>query len=398
VTTWAIPLFDTQFGPDETAAVLRPLKAGWLTMGEEVLALEAELEAVTGARHAIAVTNATTALQLACAAVGVGPGDEVICPTLTFAATANAPRAFGARIRLCDSISEDDLTIDPASIAANITPSTRAIIVVHFAGFACRMDEILALADEHGIPVIEDAAHAVFTRHRGKMLGLHGTIGCFSFYSNKNITCGEGGAIVTDDDALAERVRLLRSHGMTAPTLDRHRGVATSYDVVLAGFNGRLDELRAALLRAQLTRLPEYLDRRRELFARYVEGFRDTPIAVPFSTGRFIDELAETGVHLMPVLLPDRRQRPEVMARLKEARIQTSIHYPPIHRFRTYREPGRDLERTSDLADRELTLPFFPGMADEQVDRVVAALLQAVGETELREPPARVAAVSAGRR
>jgi dTDP-4-amino-4,6-dideoxygalactose transaminase len=245
------------------------------------------------------------------------------------------------------------------------------------------MDEILPLAAERGIPVIEDAAHAVFTRHRGKMLGLHGTIGCFSFYSNKNITCGEGGAVVTDDDALAETVRLLRSHGMTAPTLDRHRGVATSYDVVLAGFNGRLDELRAALLRAQLTRLPEYLDRRRALFARYVDGFRDTPVVVPFSTGRSVDELAETGVHLMPVLLPDRRLRPEVMARLKEARIQTSIHYPPIHRFRMYREPGRDLPRTSDLADRELTLPFFPAMADDDVNRVVEAVLRAVDAAEL---------------
>ncbi len=395
MTAWSIPLFDTQFGADELEAVLRPLKAGWLTMGEEVLDLEAELAAATGARHAIAVTNATTALQLACAAVGVGPGDEVICPTLTFVATANAPRAFGAHVRLCESIGEDDLTVDPASIAANVTDSTRAILVVHYAGFACRMDEILALAAERDIPVIEDAAHAVFTRHRGKTLGLHGAIGCFSFYSNKNVTCGEGGAVVTDDDELAAKVRLLRSHGMTAPTLDRHRGVATSYDVVLAGFNGRLDELRAALLRAQLTKLPGYLERRRALFARYVEGFRNTPVVVPFSAGRFVGELSETAVHIMPVLLPDRRQRPDVMARLAVDGIQTSIHYPPIHRFGTYREEGRNLARTAELADRELTLPFFPGMSDEQVDRVVAAVLQAVAEVDDRGEAAPVAALSA---
>lgn len=245
--SWAIPLFDTHFGPAELAAVQRPLTAGWLTMGDEVIALENELQQATGARHTIAVTNATAALQIAYAALGVGPGSDVICPTLTFVATANAARVLGARVVLCESVGEDDLTIDPQSIEAAITPTTRAISVVHYAGFACTMDEIRAIADDRGIPVVEDAAHAVFTRHGGRILGLHGAVGCFSFYSNKNITCGEGGALVTDDDQLAVRLRLLRSHGMTTPTLDRHHGIATSYDVVMPGFNARLDEIRAAL-------------------------------------------------------------------------------------------------------------------------------------------------------
>lgn len=226
MSTWRIPLFDARFGPEEEQAVLRPLRAGWLTMGEEVLHLEEELAALTGARYALAVSNCTAALHLACAALGVGPGDEVLCPTLTFVASANAPRALGANVRLCESIGPDDLGVDPASVAAQLGPKTKAIVAVHYAGFACRMQELLALADDQGIPVIEDCAHALFTTHRGKVLGLHGKVGCFSFFSNKNATCGEGGALITDDADLAERLRLLRSHGMTTPTLERHRGRA----------------------------------------------------------------------------------------------------------------------------------------------------------------------------
>ena len=385
MTTWSIPLFDTEFGQAELEAVARPLQRGWLTMGDEVLQLEDELCTLTGARHAIAVTNATAALQLACAAVGVQAGTEVVCPTLTFVATANAPRSLGARVRLCESVGEGDLTISPESVAANVTESTRAILVVHYAGFACDMSALRAIAAEHDIPIIEDAAHAVFTKHDGTTLGLHGSVGCFSFYSNKNVTCGEGGALVTDDDALARRLRLLRSHGMTTPTLDRHRGVATSYDVAMPGYNARLDEIRAALLRVQLTRLPGFLDRRRHHFTRYVDGFRGTDITVPFSTGRFIDELDSTGVHIMPVLLPLGIDRAAVMNRLKLDGIQTSIHYPPIHRFDAYAADHRGaLQRTAALADRELTLPLFPTMTDDQVDRVAAAVLTAVGDQRIR--------------
>lgn len=375
---WRIPLFDTGFGQEEIEAVARPLRAGWLTMGVEVLELEDELRNLTGAKNAIAVANGTMALQLSFAALGIGPGDEVICPTLTFVATANSARMLGARVRLCESVGEDDLTVDPDSVAQHVTDETRAIVVVHYAGFACRLDEILAVAAERGIPVVEDCAHAVFSTHNGATLGLHGAAGCFSFYSNKNATCGEGGAIVTNDDVLAERLRLLRSHGMTTPTLDRHRGVATSYDVVLPGTNARLDEMRAALLRVQLAKLPGALARRRQLFSRYVEALRDTSVVVPFSVGQHADELLSTGVHIMPVLLPSRSDRAVVMEHLKSAGIQTSIHYPPIHRFVVYRDDNPGLSRTGELADRELTLPFYPDMTDEDVDTVVAELLDAV--------------------
>jgi dTDP-4-amino-4,6-dideoxygalactose transaminase len=348
-------------------------------MGEEVIRLEEELKVHTGARHAIAVSNATLALQLSAVALGLGPRDEVLCPTLTFVASASAPRSVGANVRFCESVGDHDLNIDPASIAEQITENTKAIVVVHYAGFACAMEEIGALAAERGIAIIEDAAHAVFTRHRGKALGLFGQVGCYSFYSNKNATSGEGGALVTDNDELAEKLRLLRSHGMTTPTLDRHKGRAYSYDVVMAGFNARMDEIRAALLRAQLVKLPGYLERRRNVFALYRDLLEDSPVEVPFSRGRYRDDLHETAVHVMSVLLPRGSDREAVMAKLKETGIQSSIHYPPIHRFSAYRHSGSSLPRTEELADRQLTLPLYPRMADDDVEAVAKELLASLG-------------------
>lgn len=377
MTGWKIPLFDTTFGEEEMDAVLRPLKAGWLTMGDEVVQLEAELRDMTGAAHAIAVSSATSALQLAGAALGLGPGDEVLCPTLTMVATANAPRSLGARITLCDSVGEHDLNIDPAALSAAITDDTAAIFVVHYAGFACDMDAILDVAGESGIPVIEDASHALFTTHNNKTVGLYGDVGCFSFYSNKNATCGEGGAVITNDAGLAHQIRLLRSHGMTTPTLDRHRGMATTYDVVVPGFNARMDEIRAALLRVQLGRLPGFLQQRRQLFREYVEALDGTRIQVPFSTGRYAEELDETAVHIMAVLLPSGVDRSDVMAGLKALGIQTSIHYPPIHRFGPYLGQS-GLQRTAALADRQLTLPLFPAMTSSDVATVTRGLVALV--------------------
>jgi dTDP-4-amino-4,6-dideoxygalactose transaminase len=388
MTTWRVPLFDTRFGPEEEAAVLRPLRAGWLTTGEEVLRLEEELCAASGAKHAVAVSSCTAALQLACVALGVGPGDEVVCPTLTFVAGANAAVTLGARARLCESVGPHDLTMDPASAATLLGPRTKAVIAVHYAGFACRMEELLPVAAARGVPVVEDCAHALFTTYRGKTLGLHGRVGCFSFFSNKNITCGEGGALLTDDGTLADELRRLRSHGMTAATLDRHRGRASSYDVLRPGFNYRLDEIRAALLRVQLKRLPEYLERRRALFALYADRLADTPVTLPFAGPDRRDEYGSTAIHILPVLLPAGTDRAGVMARLKAAGIQTSIHYPPIHTFAAYREPRQDLPRTEALAGRQLTLPFYPAMALADVDLVVRELLGALG----RQPAAALMA------
>jgi dTDP-4-amino-4,6-dideoxygalactose transaminase len=378
MANWRIPLFDAHFGPEEEDAVLRPLRARWLTMGDEVLRLEEELCAISGSDHAVAVSNCTAALQLACAALGVGPGGNVICPALTFVATANAPVSLGADVRFCDSMGEDDLTVDPDSVALHIDEWTQAIIVVHYAGFACQMDKLLALARSHGIPIIEDCAHALFTTYQGTTLGLNGRVGCFSFFSNKNATCGEGGALLTDDAGLAEELRRLRSHGMTSPTLERYRGGGLSYDVLVPGYNYRLDEIRAALLRAQLRRLPDFLRRRRALFAHYAERLRGTSIRLPFTGPERRAEYPNTGIHIVPALLPPGTDRSAVAARLKEAGIQTSIHYPAVHTFTAYARNTVRLPRTEQLSARELTLPLYPAMTEHDVDDVVEALVAAV--------------------
>ena len=382
--SWRVPFFDTKFGADEEEAILRPLRAGWLTMGHEVIQLESELQLATGAKHAIAVTNCTAALHLASVALGIGPGDEVLCPTMTFCATANAPRSTGASVRFCESVGPADLTIDPDSILEQLSPRTRALFVVHYAGFPCQIERILALAEKNKLPVVEDCAHALFTSHEGKMLGRFGKIGCFSFFSNKNATCGEGGALITDDDALADRLRLLRSHGMTTLTLDRYQGRAFSYDVTEAGFNYRLDEIRAALMRAQLRKLPEFLARRRELFRHYVSRLVDSPIAVPFVGGRFGDALPTVGVHLMPVLLPLKTDRLGVMEYLKKRGIQTSIHYPLVHEFAAYRANVQSLPRTEQLGRRQLSLPFYPAMQIADVELVVGCLVEALDSCKER--------------
>ena len=264
---WQVPLSDIDLGDAEIEAVEKVLRSRWLSMGPVTQQFEAAFAAMCGAKHAFAVSNGTTALHLAYAALGLGPGDEVIVPALTFVATANAIRYTGATPVFADVTSLDDLTISPADIAAKITPRTRAIAVMHYGGYLCDMDAILALAGQHGLAVVEDACHAPGATYDGRGAGTLGDVGCFSFFANKNIAIGEGGMVTTNRDDLAERIRLLRSHGMTTLTWDRHRGHAASYDVVATGFNYRLDEIHSALGLAQLGKLLENNRRRADLVA-----------------------------------------------------------------------------------------------------------------------------------
>ena len=376
---WRIPLSDIAFGPEEEQAVLEVVRSRWLTMGAVTEQFEQEFAGALRVRHALAVNSATAALHLSCIVAGLGPGDEVILPSLTFVATANAVRYIGATPVFADVEGEHSLNISPRSIEACLTPRTRAILVMHYGGYPCDMPAILRLAREHGLVVIEDAAHAVGASLDGRMLGAWGAIGCFSFFSNKNMTTGEGGMLVTDDDGLAEKLRVLRSHGMTSLTWDRHKGHAWSYDVVDLGFNYRLDEMRSALGRVQLKKLERNNQIRRErtaLYHRLLEEQCPT-VGVPFR--------AHPGVsacHLLPVLLPPGTRRETVMERLKSRGIQTSIHYPPIHQFSAYRHrmemEGQDLRCTEELAARQLTLPLYPGMSEADVRSVVERLRDAL--------------------
>ena len=272
---WKIPLSDIDFGPEERAAVDRVLQSKWLTMGSVTDDFEHAFAAYVGAKYAIAVTNATAALHLSCVVAGLGPEDEAIVPSLTFVATANAVRYTGATPVFADIVGEQDLNISYRSIEKAITERTRAILVVHYGGYACDMPSITKLARERGLIVIEDAAHAVGSELGGRKLGTWGDIGCFSFFSNKNMTTGEGGMMVTDNEPYSQRLRLLRSHGMTSLTWDRHKGHAWSYDVVDLGYNYRIDEIRAALGKVQLEKLPTNNERRRHLTQVYRDALQE---------------------------------------------------------------------------------------------------------------------------
>lgn len=379
---WKIPLSDVDFGPEEAEAVRAVVASGWLTMGDRTAAFERAFGEAIGCERVLAVTNGTAALHLAYATLGLGPGDEVICPSLTFVATANAALLCGADVVLADVTSLSDPSIDPDDIERKIGPRTRAIAVVHYAGYPCDMDRVRAIAEWNGLAVVEDAAHAPLATWGGRALGTLGDVGCFSFFSNKNMTTGEGGAVALASDELYARAKLLRSHGMTTLTLDRHRGHAFSYDVEAAGFNYRIDEMRSALGLVQLGRVRAGTERRRALTKRYHERLaRDARLTVPY-LGFPGEARAESACHILPVLLPEGAPRERVMVAMRERGIQTSVHYPPIHGFSHHgasrRVRAEGLERTEAFAAREITLPLYPRMTEAQVDEVCDALADAL--------------------
>jgi dTDP-4-amino-4,6-dideoxygalactose transaminase len=256
-----------------------------------------------------------------------------------------------------------------------ITDRTKALLVLHYGGFSCDMDAVRAIAEGAGIPVIEDAAHAPGGSWRGVSCGTLGKVGCFSFFANKNLPIGEGGMVVTDDGELAARVRLLRSHGMSRATWDRHRGHAAAYDVIAPGLNYRLDEVRAAIGALQLARLPGHNASRERIARRYRDALTGHPaIGIPFALD---DERRVSAHHLAVVLVPE-QVRPALRAFLAEGGIQTSVHYPPVHSFSAYRQPDMSLPQTDAVAGRLLTLPLYPHMTADQhtavIDRFQAGL------------------------
>lgn len=373
---WEIPLSDLVIDSELEAAVRETVLSGWWSMGPRIAEFEAAFAEFVGTEHAFAVANGTAALHLALLAAGCGPGDEVVLPSLNFVAAANVAIRIGATPVFCDIGGGTDLNLDPDDVRAAIGPSTKAIVALHYGGLPCAIDELRRLADEAGIALVEDAAHAPGASAGGRAMGSIGELGCFSFFANKNMPVGEGGMVVTRDAGLADRVRLLRSHGMTTLTWDRARGHAHSYDVVLPGFNYRLDEVRAALGLVQLRRLPAENQARGRLVERYrallaPEGVELLPRAPA--------EGVEAAYHLAVALLPAGVEQHTVREALQAKRIQTSFHYPPIHTFSAYRDhSGRALPRTEEAAKRLVTLPLYGHMGDEAVERVAAAVVEAV--------------------
>lgn len=375
---WRIPLFDIDFNEKELESVTSVIKSKWLSMGKLVDEFEDNFAEFIGVKYAIGVSNCTSALHLAYKVLGIKEGDEVICPSLSFVATSNSIIYTGAKPVFADITSLEDLTICPADIENKITPKTKAIVVVHYAGYPCQMDKILNIAKKYHLKVIEDCAHAPGAEYKSKKCGSIGDIGCFSFFSNKNMTTGEGGMITTNNKELASKIMLMRSHGMTRLTLDRYQGHAYTYDVIEHGYNYRLSELNAALGLVQLKKLGKNNRLRKEISAEYIEAFKDEEkIIIPFKDNNY-----KSSYHIFPIILADKIDRLKFMDSMKEVGIQTSIHYPPIHLFSFYRSKlgyqEEMLPKTEEVAKREVTLPLYPQMSSKDVEFVINSVKEII--------------------
>lgn len=370
---WRVPFYDLQLNDAEKNAAVAVIESNWLTAGPKIAEFETAFSHAIGNTEAVAVSSATAGLHLSLIALNIGPGDEVIVPSLTFVACANAIRYVGATPIFADITSEDDWNISVRDIEKKITPRTKAIMVVHYGGYACDMTAITALCSAKKLKLIEDCSHAPLVKYNGQSLGTFGDTGCFSFFSNKNLTTGEGGMVISKHADIAARLRVLRSHGITTSTYQRFKGHAHGYDVADLGYNYRLDEIRAAIGIEQLKKQTNFTAARKNRAERYRTLLAEKlpQIRAPFS--RYAGESA---YHIFPVLLPASADRDQVMNALKEAGIQTSIHYRPIHSFTSYAGYTADVPITNSIASRILTLPFFPTLSDAPMDNVIESLAQ----------------------
>lgn len=363
----------------ELSAVAEAMRSGWVTTGPRTKAFEQAFAAYLGGNcEAIAVNSATAGLHLAVESAGIGPGDEVIVPTMTFTATAEVVRYLGADPVLVDC-DPATLNLDPIRVAAAITPRTKAIMPVHYGGLSCDMDAIQRLASQHGLAVIEDAAHALPTTWRGALIGtLPTTATVFSFYANKTMTTGEGGMVITRDSAVAKRMRTMRLHGMNRDAFDRFRSDRPSwhYEIVAPGFKYNMTDMAAAMGLVQLQRLPGFLRRRQELAARYDAALAGLPLILP-------PRPANGDIHAWHLyavrLTPEARMpRDQVIERLSAAGIGTSVHYIPLHRHPYWRDRYRltpEMFPAADAAYQALiTLPLYTVMPDTAIDRVASVL------------------------
>ena len=374
-----IPFARPDITDAEIDAVARAMRSGWVTTGPETKAFEQEFAAyLGGGLHAIAVNSATAGLHLALEAIGIGPGDEVIAPTLTFTATVEVARYLGADAKLVD-VDPVTLNIDPAAIEAAITPRTKAILPVHYGGLACDMTAIFDIARRHGLQVVEDAAHALPTTINGALVGqLASAAAVFSFYANKTMTTGEGGMVVTRDAALAARMRVMRLHGISRDAFDRFssRTPAWYYEIVAPGFKYNMTDMAGALGRVQLARLPGFVQRRQQLAARYRAELQGLPLVLPAD--------APAGDahawHLFVLRLSDAATvtRDEVIQALSDAGIGTSVHYVPLHRQPYWRDRYGLTPEQFPVAEAAyqlmFSIPLFTAMSDDEQSRVIAAL------------------------
>ncbi|HEX7058331.1 MAG TPA: DegT/DnrJ/EryC1/StrS family aminotransferase [Solirubrobacterales bacterium] len=373
-----IPVFDLQVPQEDLDAVAETLSSGWWTMGPRVAEFERAFADQLGCAEVVATSSCTAALHLSMLCAGVGEGDEVIVPSFTFVATAAAVLYTGATPVFADIVGQNDLGVDPDHVEELLSERTKAVVTVHYAGYPAAVDRLERLCSERGLALIEDSAHAPSATFDGRKLGTFGLAGAFSFFPNKVLAVGEGGALATDDEEVATRARALRSHAMTTVTWERHRGHALGYDVTDVGFNYRMDEPRAALLLSRLGRLEGEIERRRAIVARYRAALQGlSGVTVPYLD----EQVGQSSCFAMAVMVDDPEHRDEVRERMREQGVRTTVMYPGIHEFTAYRErfPGVSLPRTELASRSQIALPLFSHMEDGQVDRVVEALEGALG-------------------
>ena len=369
--TYKIPLFNLNFDDKEANAAVETIKSGWISTGPKCAELEKMFTEMFSVKYAVSVSNCTDSLHLCCLVCGLGPGDEVIVPSLTFAASVNCIRYVGATPVFADIVGPQHINIDPCDIEKKITPKTKAIIVVHMAGFPAKMDEIMQIANKHHLKVIEDACHGPLSEYNGKKLGTIGDCAAFSFFSNKNISTGEGGMFITNNEEMANKARLLRSHGMTTMSYQRAGGHATSYDIVELGYNFRLDDIRASIAIEQLKKLKPDLEQRAQVRQYYLEKLSNIDnIIIPFADNKeFVSN------YIMPVIVTtDKKKRDDIRNLIHSTGVQTSVHYPAIHRFSIYKNYPSYLPNTDYVTEHEITLPMYAKLGQDDIDYIVDTL------------------------
>lgn len=371
-----VPLFDLNYDEHEEKEILNTIRSKWISIGPQNEKFENLFAEMLGVKHAVAISSCTGALHIALSTIGINSGDEIICPSLTFVATANSIKFVNANPIFCDITSIENPTINPEKIKELITPKTKAILVMHYGGFPCSMDEIIDICKKNNLKLIEDACHAPLSKYKGRTIGTESDIACYSFFSNKNISTGEGGMIVTNNNYYNNKARLLRSHGMTSLSYERSKGHSTGYDVVELGFNYRLDDMRASLGIAQLQKLKKDIQRRMELRKLYIEQLSEIDeLVIPFK-----DQMQFSSNYIFPVVLKDSNyiERGSIRCYLSKKGIQTSIHYPAVHQFRIYNHQYYDLPVTEYFASTEITLPLYSNLSEENLLYVCSSIKEAI--------------------
>ncbi|HYM08470.1 MAG TPA: DegT/DnrJ/EryC1/StrS family aminotransferase [Terriglobales bacterium] len=372
-----IPFHRPSIGTEETDAVMRVLQSKWLTTGPVTLEFEREFAAYLGVKHALAVNSGTAALQLALDAIGLKAGDEVIVPTNTFTATGEVVTYFGARPVLCDSL-PGGFNMDPADVRRKITSKTRALIPVHIAGQCCAMDELRAIADEHRLHIVEDAAHALPTTYRGKKVGTISDLTAFSFYATKTLTTAEGGMLTSNDEGYIKRVSLMRLHGIGGDAWKRYSATGSwYYEVQDAGYKMNLCDILSALGRAQLKKVDQFWRERCQIRAKYDAAFRSMPeLQLPPADAGDVHAWHLYILRIRPELLEVNRN--QFIEELKKLGIGTSVHFIPLHLHpyyaRTYGYHEKDFPNANDAFSRCLSLPIYPDMSEQEVQRVIASV------------------------